>query len=170
MVKKVPLAAPIRDKQIQKTVIIVIPPGASHGISDIIRDITCCYSVEGAVVVVVSVEKVLLTQVGDEEIEAAVIVVIPPGCGKRKTAVGNDVERCHFGECAGAIVAIKEFILALGRTAICTDQIDETVVVVIAPGTGIGISMIGNDIPRGDFGKRDVGRRLAGPSGEAGSD
>ena len=68
VVKKVPLAAPIRDKQIQKTVIIVIPPGASHGISDIIRDITCCYSVEGAVVVglvVVGVDGIELVEIGE---------------------------------------------------------------------------------------------------------
>ena len=159
VVKKIACATAIGDEQIKETVIIIIAPSASDRIGDVVHDAAGRHFCEAAGTRIL-IEEVFLTQVRNEEIKVAVVVVISPRGGERKAAVRDDTHSQDCGESAGAVVVVEKFVFDRGRAAIGRDQIKITIVVIIAPGPGKRSAMIGNNISRGDPGKRRVGRHF----------
>ena len=102
---------------------------------------------------IVAVEQIVLpVQIGDEQIEETIVVIVSPGAPISNGAVIDEASRRDFREGAIPVVMVKKIVLArAARRAVGDEKIEEPIIVVICPGRAPGISNVGDEGARGDF-------------------
>jgi hypothetical protein len=145
------IGRPVGDKQVKESIVVVVSPGGASRIAHVIRDRAGRYFREGAIAVVV-VEKILLVRIGDEEIEKTVVVVVAPGATERTATIRHNSSGRYFGERAVPIVMIEKVVFVVIRH----EEIEKTVVVVIAPRAACRVATVCDNSSGSDSGKRAV--------------
>src|ERR1051326_1050685 len=142
-------ASAIGDEQVEEPIVIIIDPGTAGGVvsrSAIIHDRARRDSREGTVTFVV-VEKVMVVVVQNEQIQIAVVVVIAPRTGWRSRRAFFKSDSGDFAERTIPVVAEQETgrALVVQNAIVGDEQIEKTIIVIVAPSTADRIRRAGNN-------------------------
>ena len=147
VVKVVVEPAVVRDEDILPAVVIIVAPSAGGAVAVLgaVVDQRAGGDLrEGAVAIVAIEGAVLQAEVGHEEVEVAVIVVIHPRAGEAGSSGTDHRAAGNLGEIAQRVVEVKNLVArSIKESAkvggkIEHHEIGPAVVVVIAPGLAVG--------------------------------
>ena len=127
--------ADVRDKEIEKPVMVDVHPGAAEGIGAVTGRAARFDGGEGAVAVVVIKRVAKPAVVGHKNVDPTVVVVISPGRTGRISAFGALVDDFTCGDAGEGTIALVMIERAVDPAGVYDEQIQVPVVVVVHPGT-----------------------------------
>ena len=148
-IEEIRVSAAIGNRQIHEPVIVVITPRCTNSRAGIIHPGTLRHSGK-RMVAVVAIEEVLRgrAEVGDKQIQVAIIVVIGPHAAHGVTTAPHDRSSGDFRKSAIASVSKK---CARFTPSIGNKEVNPTVPVKIRPTATIGMLGLGGDFTGSDF-------------------
>jgi len=129
-IEEVVLILAVGDEQVEITIVVVVAPGGTEGLAGVVDNRTLSDPLEYAASQVAIQEVVLVPTIGHEQVESAVVVVVPPRGGERGTAVTDDGPFVDLGEGAVTVVEVEEVVVV---ALVGYEEVEVAVVVAVAP-------------------------------------
>ena len=153
-VQVIPVTVGIGNKKVNQSVVVVIAPGSTNGVTGIGNHRISFNGGKGSVTVIMIQMVVFCGEIfSHKKIHITVVIVIGPAGAMTVNSVVHHGAVCYFCKCPVTIVVIEEIFRS---HIVCHKQVNIPVVVVIGPGSSQRACLIGYNITRSYFCKCTV--------------